>query len=51
MDMLSGDGFTKAYAPATCDRSLALLKTMGQQGIAWRIMLEHAILLSMKCRK
>lgn len=37
MDMLSGEGFTKAYAPATCNRTLALLKTMGQQAVAWGI--------------
>ncbi|MDX2369166.1 MAG: hypothetical protein QNK36_12305 [Colwellia sp.] len=37
MDMLSGDGFTKAYAPATCNRTLALLKAMGQQAVAWGI--------------
>ncbi|MBL4822323.1 MAG: integrase family protein [Colwellia sp.] len=33
MDMLSGEGFTKS----TCNRTLALLKTMGQQVIAWGI--------------
>lgn len=37
MDMLSGEGFSKAYAPATCNRTLALLKTMGQQAVAWGI--------------
>lgn len=34
MDMLSGEGFTKTLAPATCNRTLVLLKTMGQQAIA-----------------
>lgn len=37
MDMLSGEGFTKIFAPVTCNRTLALLKTMGQQAIAWGI--------------
>lgn len=37
MDMLSGEGFTRVYMPATCNRTLALLKTMGQQAIAWGI--------------
>ncbi|MBA6353415.1 MULTISPECIES: site-specific integrase [unclassified Colwellia] len=37
MDMLSGEGFTKIFAKATCNRTLALLKTMGQQAISWGI--------------
>jgi len=37
MDMLSGEGFTRVFAKATCNRTLALLKIMGQQAIAWGI--------------
>jgi integrase len=37
MDMSDGNGFVQAYAPATCNRTLASLKTMGQQAIAWGI--------------
>ena len=35
--MLSGEGFTKIFAKANCNRTLALLKTMSQQAISWKI--------------
>ncbi|WP_114326524.1 hypothetical protein [Candidatus Colwellia aromaticivorans] len=35
MDMLLGETLTKIYAPATCNRTFALLKTRGQQAISW----------------
>ncbi|MEI6893999.1 MAG: site-specific integrase [Colwellia sp.] len=38
MDMLAGEGFTQVYKPSTCNRTLALLKTMGQQAISWGIL-------------
>lgn len=34
-NMLSGKGYPKAYAPATCNRALALLKTMGNLAYRW----------------
>lgn len=34
-NMLSGHGYPKAYAPATCNRALALLKTMGNLAYRW----------------
>ncbi len=34
-NMLSGKGYSRAYSPATCNRALALLKTMGNLAYKW----------------